>query len=1016
VEQIDALLASLEAQGMRVDIEQRVRLNGLLQKLAGEQLLPDDPTRLCRLITPILAGSPEQQLMCEAAFKSMFGPDEQQQDTNPDHVDSAKSRHEDRQRGWAWPDWLAWGLIVGMASLIVAAVYISVPGEFLWHRTKPGEFPKGNPTKTLPRGELDWIKNYPVEELDPPQQAAWNRSLRWYYTEYDTAKWTAVLLPLAMYLGFLAFLYHRLLAYLRRDALREKLRSLDWRLSAVNGVFGDRRLIGDLQPLRKYASSYLRVFDPKRTAIASAESGGLLRPRFKEIALPTDFIVLIDRQSPRDHLATYNMEIVRTLRNAGLSIELFEFNGDPSLCHSGRTGAFLPLPAVVRHFPGSVILIFAAADQLMDQARHRQLPTVASLKEAWRAVLVTPESAGPESPLERALAQRLGIAILRSTPAGVGQLVRLLLQVEGGGAKRHSSLASEVNAAALVDFFADRPGRWMQSVPPRASERHELQKILSSALQPPTLRWLAASAVYPELRWPLTLSLKSASNDSGRARRALDSELLAVSRLPWFRNGWMPDWIRNLLQHSLAETEKKRVRRMILDMIGRAGWRAKDSGEEVQINFIGNELPRKERVKTDRITLNYLLSALGTSSPPFTVPESWVRRLIRKPLLRLGGIAAVAMVAAAAISVGALSLLPIDECDLFGASLNDELRIGPGNISVIYAYQPLRERARVACEDAVKRMPTNGRYWYQLSRAASSPMEGYKAAVRAAELGYPSGYYSLGYIFYTGKVVKIDVKKAEMYYEKAVRLGNAIGLDGLYDIASDRGDHQAAFIYINEYYMNGGYNVAPLAIYYADDSSGVVKKNLEKYREILEEAVRRGSGYAAFNLAYYLESQPASEIAQKNLSQAITYYELSFKREAEATAASNLARIYMRGRGVTPDMAMATRWAIIGIKLGSGDALDTLIDLMSSGEAVFKGGYEPSDSFDKGKLFQLGAENGDAEKQYQYARYLEQHGQLSEAVSWYSKAATNDNSDAVDALSRLNKKTTKEKGTKEKRR
>ena len=295
-------------------------------------------------------------------------------------------------------------------------------------------------------------------------------------------------------------------------------------------------------------------------------------------------------------------------------------------------------------------------------------------------------------------------------------------------------------------------------------------------------------------------------------------------------------------------------------------------------------------------------------------------------------------------------------------------------------------------------------------------MEGYKAAVRAAELGYPSGYYSLGYIFYTGKVVKIDVKKAEMYYEKAVRLGNAIGLDGLYDIASDRGDHQAAFIYINEYYMNGGYNVAPLAIYYADDSSGVVKKNLEKYREILEEAVRRGSGYAAFNLAYYLESQPASEIAQKNLSQAITYYELSFKREAEATAASNLARIYMRGRGVTPDMAMATRWAIIGIKLGSGDALDTLIDLMSSGEAVFKGGYEPSDSFDKGKLFQLGAENGDAEKQYQYARYLEQHGQLSEAVSWYSKAATNDNSDAVDALSRLNKKTTKEKGTKEKRR
>src|SRR5262245_22804125 len=67
---IDVLLTALAAQGLQVDIEQRVRVNGLLLGLVAEGRLPDDPDALVRLITPIIAGSPAQQALCETTIKA----------------------------------------------------------------------------------------------------------------------------------------------------------------------------------------------------------------------------------------------------------------------------------------------------------------------------------------------------------------------------------------------------------------------------------------------------------------------------------------------------------------------------------------------------------------------------------------------------------------------------------------------------------------------------------------------------------------------------------------------------------------------------------------------------------------------------------------------------------------------------------------------------------------------------------------------------------------------------------
>jgi hypothetical protein len=550
-QQIDACLMALDAQGISVDIEQRVRLNALLLQLVAERRLPRDPDALCRMVTPILAGSPDQQAICQATFKSIFAA---KQDDPPVGFDRrGAAEQDDSHHSWKGQTWLARGLIGGASVLLLAAgLYIAFTSKFGLFRHQSANVEHSGFPPTVSASGIAWITNYPIEEFEPPHQAPWNRSLRWFYTEYDAPKMIALLLPWIMCVGVLGFLYSRLLAFLRREALKQNLRSLDLRLGNVSRQFGDRRLIDRLQPLRGLPRTHLRTFDAERTALASAEAAGLLQPRFKEVAVPTDFVILLDRQSAQDHLAAYNMEVVRSLRNVGLSIELLEFNCDPTICYFTRMGEFVRLEGVVRRFPDSILFIFASAEQLIDPSHDRLLPSVTFLREARRAILLTPEVDLAESALEMTLIKRLGISIVRTTPAGVSQLASLFVSTDDpSGAAPHTSDGARSSLAALVDFFTDRPGRWMQTVAPRKEDRSELQQHLHRALRPEIFRWLIATAIYPELHWPLTLSLKNAVSDPDHQGRIFDSELLAISRLPWFRNGWMPDWVRGLLQHAL---------------------------------------------------------------------------------------------------------------------------------------------------------------------------------------------------------------------------------------------------------------------------------------------------------------------------------------------------------------------------------------------------------------------------------------------------------------------------------
>ena len=394
-----------------------------------------------------------------------------------------------------------------------------------------------------------------------------------------------------------------------------------------------------------------------------------MTPKFRDVPVPVDFVALLDRQSPRDHLADYNMQVIATLRDGGLFVELAEFDDDPSLCRIARTGEFVRLDTLVHRVSDSVFLLFASPEQLIDPASDRLRPAVLALKNARRKVLLTPRLVAGSSGLERQLSRRLGLIVIATTPDSIGTLKSLLLEtgrLPVAASDRDNGRQGRFDA--LFDFMEERPGRWMQSIGPRSADRRRLSQLLRAALGSPGLSWLSAVTVYPELRWPLTLSLKAIMDGTTQRRPFLDGELLAVSRLPWFRRGWMPDWSRSLLQDALSEEQRRKARRTILDAIGLGQSKGGRGGENLDVHLDDPASGQTSRmVKADGIMIEFLWPLLRSMRRLFVLPTSWLRHMARKPVKKLAAAAVVGLAVAAPASFLTLSLVPIDNCDLLQA-------------------------------------------------------------------------------------------------------------------------------------------------------------------------------------------------------------------------------------------------------------------------------------------------------------------------------------------------------------
>ena len=308
---------------------------------------------------------------------------------------------------------------------------------------------------------------------------------------------------------------------------------------------GFRRAAQELRRHRQVGSSDLNA---EKTIVATVERAGRFSPVYLlRQALP-DYLVLIDRANRRDHLAEFFDGFVKYLRATDVFVESYTFNSDPRLLYKdGDTAKSEALTDLAARFPDHTLLVFSDARGMVSSLSGRLQPWT-EIFSSWRErALLVPEDAELDPHIEYLLTES-GFLVVPQSSDGMIRLAGVL----------HTGLLEHAGNRGPVEYpplLREEPERWLR-LPPEPSSIGLLLMQIRRYLGGDGFNWLGACAVYPQLDWNLTLYL------GGRLKGAApDTRLLSkIVRLPWFRHGYMPDWLRSALILSLPAERRRQVR------------------------------------------------------------------------------------------------------------------------------------------------------------------------------------------------------------------------------------------------------------------------------------------------------------------------------------------------------------------------------------------------------------------------------------------------------------------------
>jgi hypothetical protein len=325
---------------------------------------------------------------------------------------------------------------------------------------------------------------------------------------------------------------------------------------------------------------------------ATLARGGFLTPVMRRRRRLAEYIFLVPRRRIDDHERDRVSRFIDALARGGLSLQAYDYDPDPrSLMPRRSDESFTPsfdLRGLRERHPDARLVLVTDGTELVDYFTLKPLPFVADELAKWPArMLLTPVPMAEWGAREMNIADALGGFVGRATPDGFRDLAAAFgdrarpppRPVEAsrlpGGEKGMiqrvvSWLIETERRLGVADSVAERPAAVRFDDPvlrsdaaPPDAEIRTLLRELHRWLGPRGFHWLAACAVYPQLRFGVTiyLGLKITAHYGSVEVPLFSEKLLAqLTLLPWFRSGHMPPWLRKALLDALPEEERADIR------------------------------------------------------------------------------------------------------------------------------------------------------------------------------------------------------------------------------------------------------------------------------------------------------------------------------------------------------------------------------------------------------------------------------------------------------------------------
>jgi formylglycine-generating enzyme required for sulfatase activity/uncharacterized protein with von Willebrand factor type A (vWA) domain len=518
IDRLPILLDGLRSDGFEIGAGEYAAVHRLLLRLAETGRLPSEVRELRSFLGPLLCASAEEQRRFASRFSLWAGMADLRTEAGKGTEADAGFRKEMRRlRKWAptfrWKRWL-----IGM-GLVFAAAFA---GWGLW----------------------PWISDLrlPASAVDPGGRISFARLI-------------GFLLAFGVSAVVVRDLWQRLLVgrALRRGSAGEggKLRNASmFAASEWPRLFSETALTETARAMRRPEPAGGWELDPAATVDRIARSGGRFSPVFSPRRRMPETLALVDRRAWRDHESAWAESLLNALAERDAPVSVFFFDRDPRICFSPAAGPRpISLDHLARRYPGARLLVFSDGADSMDAAPF--------LRSSWRnrAWFTIGDPAN-------VAADRLEAAGFGVEPATEIGLWKATAAFNGESAAWNGRIlgAEGPPETVVADSMAMR---WREA--PEPGDLESLATALRGLLDPDGWQWFCACAVYPEIRWGLTLHLGAVLTGADGAPLYNRRRLFALCRMPWFRHGAMPDWLRRRLmdEPTFRGKPEKRVRRLL---------------------------------------------------------------------------------------------------------------------------------------------------------------------------------------------------------------------------------------------------------------------------------------------------------------------------------------------------------------------------------------------------------------------------------------------------------------------
>jgi hypothetical protein len=314
--------------------------------------------------------------------------------------------------------------------------------------------------------------------------------------------------------------------------------------------------------MRRRIAGEARYLHIDKTIGKAVRNNGLLLPVYQSRTQQSEYLLLIEEShinSQRTQLFDY---VADMMRRYNVLVEKFYYRYEPSLCYNAQTPRGISLEKLSEQYPHHILLIVGHGKQLVYPYQPMVSPAYQACLARWQhRALLTPVPYADWGHAEKNILPTV-MPIFPADTAGVQLMVQYLADSRTDWAIGLQQAAAGLYGTDGIDFgdidelSGYCAGADWANHPSGKSDQNLL------------LQWIAALAVYPKLRWELTLAIGKALFDAAGMGHQLNyTNLLRLARITWMNEGIMPQELRFELLKKLESKNEVLARETILAML-----------------------------------------------------------------------------------------------------------------------------------------------------------------------------------------------------------------------------------------------------------------------------------------------------------------------------------------------------------------------------------------------------------------------------------------------------------------